>query len=160
MVLTWNIETIKDFGGTNEASSLEQIVADFEKDVGEWRHRNSSNLTPFVEEKLRHLSEHMQKTYAETQREVKTASQELKSLETKKVKIVDVIDSSNSALADTNEQFEKAKVMMKRANFLISKVRLVRTEEIARLEQLSAERDQVFKLEAEKKAALAETHDL
>ena len=47
--------------------------------------------------------------------------------------------------------------MIKRANFLISKTGLVRAEETAQLEQLSAQSDQVLKLEAEKKAAIAET---
>jgi len=55
----------------------------------------------------------------------------LKSLEVEKVKITDIIDASNNTLADANEQLEKTEVMMKRANFLISKARLVRTEEIA-----------------------------
>jgi len=50
VVLIRNIETIRDFGGTDQAASLELIVEDLEKDVGQWRHLNSSNLTPFVEE--------------------------------------------------------------------------------------------------------------
>jgi len=45
-------------------------VEDLEKDVGEWRHLNSLDLTPFVEEKVKHLSEYMQKIYAETQKEL------------------------------------------------------------------------------------------
>jgi len=57
VVLTRNIETIRDFGGTNQAASLELIVEDFEKDVGEWRRLNSSNLTLFIEEELQCLSE-------------------------------------------------------------------------------------------------------
>jgi len=47
--------------------------------------------------------------------------------------------------------------MIKRGNFLIDKAGPVRTKEIAQLEQLNAERDQVLKLEVEKKATLAET---
>ena len=47
--------------------------------------------------------------------------------------------------------------MITRANFLFSKVGSMRAKEIAQLEQLNAERNQVLKLEAEKKAALAET---
>ena len=42
--------------------------------------------------------------------------------------------------------------MIKRANFLISKVEPVCAEKTTRLEQLSAQSDQVLKLEAEKKA--------
>ena len=67
VVLTRNIETIKDFGETDQASSLELIVEDLEQDVGEWHRLNSSNLTPFVEEEIKRLSEHMQKTYVEAQ---------------------------------------------------------------------------------------------
>ena len=98
-------------------------MADFEKDVGEWRRLNSSNLIPFVEEELECLSEYIQKIYAETQ--------ELKSLEIEKVKIADAIDASNSALANANEQLEKMEAMIKKANFLISKVRPMCAEEIA-----------------------------
>jgi len=76
----------------------------------------------------------MQKTYAEAQKELEVESQELKSLEAEKVKIVDAIDASNSSLADTNEQLEMAEVMIKKANFLISKAEQVRAEETARLE--------------------------
>ena len=47
--------------------------------------------------------------------------------------------------------------MIKRANFLISKAGLVRAEETSRLEQLNSQSDQVLKLEAEEKAAIAET---
>jgi len=46
--------------------------------------------------------------------------------------------------------------MIKRANFLISKAELVCVEGTALLEQLSAQSDQVLKLEVEKKAVIAE----
>ena len=134
VVLTQNIETIWDFGGTDQITSLELIVKNLEKDMGEWRHLNSSDLTPLVEEELKRLSEHMQKTYAEMQKEMKAEAQELKSLDAEKVKITDVIDASNNALADANEQLDKAETMIKKANFLISKAGPVRTEEISRLE--------------------------
>ena len=52
-------------------------------------------------------------------------------MEAEKIKIVDAIDASNNALADANKQLEKAEVMLKRANFLISKARLARVEETA-----------------------------
>ena len=124
VVLTQNIETFRDFSGTNEAPFLELIMADFEKDVGEWHRLNCSDLTPFVKKELR----------SEAQKEVKIASQELKFLETEKVNIADMIVASNSALADANVQLEKAEAMIKWANFLISKAGLVRTEENAWLE--------------------------
>jgi len=92
------------FGGTDQATSLELIVEDLEQDVGEWRRLNSSNLTLYVEEKVKHLSEHMQRTYAEMQQELEVKSQELKSLAGEKIKIADAIDASNNALADANKQ--------------------------------------------------------
>ena len=75
---------------------------------------NSSNLTPFIEEELKRLSEHMQKTYADIQKKLEAELQELKSLEAKKVKVANAIDSSNNALADANEQLEKAETIIKK----------------------------------------------
>ena len=134
VILTQNIETIRDLGRSNQAASLKLIVEDLKKDVGEWRRLNSTDLTPFVEEEVKHLSDHMQKTYVKAQQELKVESQELKSLEAEKVKIVDAIDFSNNALANVNEQLEKAEAMIKRANFLISKTRPVRAKKTAWLE--------------------------
>jgi len=99
----------------------------------------------------------MQKTYVEAQQALEAESQELKSLEAEKIKIADEIDASNNALTDANEQLEKAKTMIKRANFFISKAELVCAEETARRGQLSAQSDQVLKLEAEKKAVIVKT---
>ena len=45
------------FWDTNQATSLELIVESLEKDVSEWCHLNSSDLTPFVEEEVKRLSE-------------------------------------------------------------------------------------------------------
>jgi len=61
VVLTRNIETIRDFGGTNQAVSLEQIVKDLEKDIGEWCRLNSSDLSSVVEEEAKRLFYHMQR---------------------------------------------------------------------------------------------------
>jgi len=61
VVLTQNIETIRDFGGTDEAASLERIVENFKKDMGQWCHPNSSDLTPLVKEEVKRLSDYMQK---------------------------------------------------------------------------------------------------
>ena len=84
----------------------------------------------------------------------------MKSLETEKIKIADAIDVFNNALADANEQLEKAEAMIKKANFLISKAEPVRTEETAWLEKLSDQSDQVLKLESEKKVVIAEAQAL
>ena len=67
-------------------------MEDFKQDVGKWHRLNSSDLTPFVEEEVKHLSEHMQKTYVEAQQALEAESQELKSLKAEKIKIVNAID--------------------------------------------------------------------
>ena len=73
-------------------------------------------------------------------------SSDLKSLEIRKIEIEDVIDASNNAeiekaidasnssLLDAEDQIEKAKEKIKRANLLLSKAELVHFEEIAQLE--------------------------
>ena len=61
-------------------------MEDLEKDVGEWHRLNSSDLTPFVEEEVKRLSEYMQKTSVETQQELEAESQELKSLEAERLR--------------------------------------------------------------------------
>ena len=61
VVLTRNIETIRDFGGTNQPVSLELIVKDLEKNIGEWCRLNSSDLSSIVEEEAKRLFYHMQR---------------------------------------------------------------------------------------------------
>jgi len=100
--------------------------------VGEWHRLNSSDLTPLVEEEVKRLSDHIQKTHVEAPQALEAESQELKSLEAEKIKIADAIDASNNALANTNEQLEKAEAMIKKANLLISKAGPVRGEKTAR----------------------------
>ena len=65
VVLIRNIETIRDFRKTDQASSLELIGEDLEKDVEEWCHLNKSDLSLLVEEEVKRLSNHVQKTYVE-----------------------------------------------------------------------------------------------
>ena len=63
-------------------------MEDLEKDVGDWHRLNSSDLTPFVEEEVKRLSEYMQKTSVETQQELEAESQELKSLEAERLRLL------------------------------------------------------------------------
>jgi len=65
-------------------------------------------------------------------------------LEARKVEIRDAIVASNSALFDAEDKIEKAKEMIKMANFLMSKAELVLHEVIARLEQLRSQNDEVL----------------
>jgi len=61
VVLSHNIESFRDFKGDDQATSLELLVENFERDVGEWRHLSSSDLTPLVDEELKHLMAQKQK---------------------------------------------------------------------------------------------------
>ena len=78
-------------------------MEDLEEDIGEWHRLNSLDLTPLVEEEVKHLSDHMHKTYVEAQQALEVESQELKSLEAEKIKIAYAIDAFNNALTDANE---------------------------------------------------------
>ena len=78
------------------------------------------------------------------QEAAKVISSDLKSLETRKVELGDAIDTSNSVLLDAESKIEKAKEMIKKANLLLSKAETVRLEEIAPLEQLKAQNDEVL----------------
>jgi len=80
----------------------------------------------------------------------------VKSLKTRKVEIGDTIDASNSALLDAENKIKKAKEMIKRTNLLLSKAEPVCLEEIARLEQLKAQNDEVLQQERAQRVTLAE----
>ena len=98
----------------------------------------------------------MQKAHLETQEATEAVSLDLKSLEARKVEIGDVIDASKSALLDIEDKIKKAKEIIKRANLLLSEAKPVDLEEIARLEQLNAQNDEVRQQELAKRATLAE----
>ena len=156
VVLSRNIESIRDFRGDDQAAALELLVEKFEKDVDEWRHLSNSYLNPLVDEELERLMAQMQKVHLEVQEATKAVSLDLKSLETSKVEIGDVIDVSNSALLDAEDKIEKARKMIKRANLLLFKAELVCLEEISRLEQLKAQNDEVVQQEMAQRATLTE----
>ena len=122
VVLSCNIESIRDFIGDDQAASLELLVENFERDVSEWRCLCSSDLTPLVDEELKHLITQMQKARLETQEVAEVVSLDLKSLEARKVEIGDAIDASNNALLDAEDKIEKDKEMIKRANLLLSRL--------------------------------------
>jgi len=98
----------------------------------------------------------MREAHLATQEAAKAISSVLKSLESRRVEIGDAIDASNSALLDAEDKIEKAKEMIKKVNLLLSKAELVRLEEIARLEQLKAQNDEVLRQELAQRAFLAE----
>ena len=67
VVLSRNIESIRDFGGDDQATSLELLVEKIERDVGDWRRLGSSDLTPSVDKELKRPTTQMQKAHMETQ---------------------------------------------------------------------------------------------
>ena len=133
---------------------MELLVEKFEKDVGEWRCLSSSDLDSSVNEELEHLMVQMREAHLEAQEAANAVSSDLKFLETRKVEIRYAIDASNNALLDAEDKIEKAREMIKRANLLLSKAEPVRLEEIAWLEQLRAQNDEVLKQGMAQRAAL------
>ena len=95
-----NIESIRDFRGDEQAAALELLVEEFERDVREWRRLSISDLTPLVDEELKHHTTQMQKARMEIQEAAEAVSSDLKSLEARKEEIGDAINASNNALLD------------------------------------------------------------
>ena len=97
VVLSRSIESIRDFGGDNQAAALELLVDQFERDVEEWRRISRSDLESSVDEQLAHLVTQMYEAHLAAQEAAKVISSDLKSLETRQVELGDAIDASNSA---------------------------------------------------------------
>jgi len=156
VVLSQSIDSIWDFGGDDQAAALELLVDRLERNVDEWRSLRHSDLESSVNEQLAHLAAQMHEAYLAAQEATKAISFYLKSLETRKVELGDVIDTSSSALLDAEDKIEKAKEMIRKANLLLSKAEPVRLEEAARLEQLKAQNDEVLWQELAQRATLVE----
>ena len=103
-----------------------------------------SDLESSVNEQLAHLAAQMHEAHLAAQEAAKAISSDLKSLEMRRVELGDAIDVSNSAFLDAEDKIKKAKEMIRKANLLLSKAEPVRLEEIARLEQLKAQNDEVL----------------
>ena len=138
MVLSRSIDSIQDFGGDDQAATLELLVDRLERDVDEWHRLSHSDLDSSVNEQLAHLADQMHEAHLAAQEAAKAIFSDLKSLELRRVELGDAIDASNSAFLDAEDKIEKAKEMIRKANLLLSKTEPVRFEEIARLEQLKA----------------------
>ena len=121
MVLSRSIESIRDLEGYNQASALELLVDQFERDVEEWRRLSLSDLESSVSKRLAHLVAQMHEARLAAQEVAKAISSDLKSLETRKVKVGNAIDASTSALLDAEDRIAKAKEMIRKGNLLLSK---------------------------------------
>ena len=156
VVLSRSIASIRDFEGYHQATALELLVDQFERDVEEWRRLSRSDLESSVSEQLAHLVAQMHEARLAAQEVAKAISSDLKSLETRQVELGDAIDASNSALLDAEVKIEKAKEMIRKGNLLLSKAEPVRLEEIARLEQFKAQSVELSRQELAQRATLAE----
>jgi len=86
VVLSQNIDSIRDFRGDDQAAALELLIERLERDVGEWCHLNNSDLDSLVNEQLERLAAQMRVAHLAAQEAGKVISSDLKSLETRKVK--------------------------------------------------------------------------
>ena len=136
VVLSRGIDSIWDFGGDDQAATLELLVDRLGRDVDDWRRLSHSDLESSVNEQLVHLVAQMHEAHLAAQEAAKIISSDLKSLETRKVELGDAIDTSTSALLDAEDKIEKAKKIIRKANLLLSKAEPVRLEETARLDSL------------------------
>ena len=93
MVLSRSIDSIRDFGGDDQATTLELLVDKLERDVDEWRRLSHSDLESSVNEQLAHLVAQMHKAHLAAQEAAKVISSDLKPLETRKVELGDAMDA-------------------------------------------------------------------
>ena len=63
VVLSRSIDSIRDFGGDNQAAALELLVERLERDVDEWRRLSNSDLDSSVNEQLERLAVQMRETH-------------------------------------------------------------------------------------------------
>jgi len=68
------IENIRNVGRAVHVESLERVVEDFKKDIGEWRHLSQYDLAPLIKEELDRLCAQMQQTYIEETSKVEAVS--------------------------------------------------------------------------------------
>ena len=63
VVLSRNIESIRDFRGGDQAAALELLVERLENDVGEWRCLSGSDLDSSINEELERLVAQMHEAH-------------------------------------------------------------------------------------------------
>ena len=156
VVLSRNIESIRDLEGYHQAAALELLVDQFERDVEEWRCLSCSDLESSIDERFARLVAQQHEARLAAQEAVEAISSDLKSLETRQAEVGNAIDASTSALLDAEDRIEKAKEMIRKGNLLLSKAEPVRLEEAARLEQLKAQSDELSQQGLSQRATLAE----
>ena len=63
VVLSQNIESIRDFGGDDQAAELELLVERLERDVDEWRRLSNSDLDSTVNKQIERLTAQMREAH-------------------------------------------------------------------------------------------------
>jgi len=157
MVLSRGIECIRDFEGYHQATALELLVDDLEKDVEEWRHFHRSDAASLADERLARLVAQKREAQLAAQEAVEAISSDLRSLEAEEAEVGSAIDASNSALLDAEDKIKRAEEMIRKANLLLSKATQMRHEESARLKQLRARSEELAERKSSQRATLAET---
>ena len=156
MVLSRGIECIRDFEGYHQATALELLVDDLEKDVEEWRHLYRSDAASLADERLTHLVAQRREAQLAAQEAAEAISSDLRSLETEEAEVGSAIDASNSALLDAEDKVKRAEEMIRKANLLLSKATQMRHEESARLKQLRARSEELAERKSSQRTTLAE----
>ena len=77
VVLSQSIDSIRDFGGDDQAATLELLVDRLERDVNEWRRLSHSNLESSVNEQLAHLAAQIHEAHLAAQEAAKAISSDL-----------------------------------------------------------------------------------
>ena len=71
VVLSQNIDSIRDFGGDDQAAALELLVDQLERDVDEWHRLSHSDLESSINEQLTHLVAQMHEAHLAAQEAAK-----------------------------------------------------------------------------------------
>jgi len=156
VVLSRDIENIRDFEGYHQAAALDLLVDEFEKAVEEWRRLYLSDPRSLADERLACLIAQKHEARLAAQEAAEAISSDLKSLVTRQAEVRGTIDASTSALLGAEDKIKRAEEMIRKANLLLSKAMPVRLEETARLEQLRTQSEDLARQESSQKATLAE----
>jgi len=160
VVLSRDIESIRDFEGYHQAGALELLVDELEKDVEEWRRLHHSDPASLADERLACLVAQKREARLAAQEAAEAISSDLKSLGMRQAEVGSAIDASTSALLGAEDKIKKAEDMIRKANLLLSKAIPVHLEETARLEQLKTQKEELARQELSQRATLAEVEAL
>ena len=80
VVISRSIESMRDFGGDDQAAALELLVDQLERDVDEWRRLSHSGLESSVNEQLAHLVAQMHEAHLAAQEAAKAISSDFEVL--------------------------------------------------------------------------------